>query len=123
MNQEKLKFDKKYYEEHKEQSKEYHKKYSEEHKEQRKEYSKKYREEHKEQCKEYDKEYQKKHRRHKDTCQICGEFKTMHYDHDHKTKLFRGWICNNCNVALGFARDSIPVLEKLISYLKNNEST
>tara|TARA_Y100001951_G_C11038895_1_gene129121 strand:- start:98 stop:505 length:408 start_codon:yes stop_codon:yes gene_type:complete len=39
-------------------------------------------------------------------------------DHDHKTEMFRGWICQHCNNGLGGFRDSIRALERAIEYLK-----
>lgn len=39
-------------------------------------------------------------------------------DHDHETGRVRGLLCNECNVALGAAKDSMSVLEKMIAYLK-----
>jgi len=41
-------------------------------------------------------------------------------DHNHTTKKFRGWICNNCNVAIGRFADSVSGLKKAINYLKDN---
>ena len=41
-------------------------------------------------------------------------------DHNHTTKKFRGWICNNCNVAIGRFADSVTSLQKAIKYLKEN---
>ncbi len=40
-------------------------------------------------------------------------------DHDHKTKKFRGVLCNNCNLALGYAKDSPEILMALIKYLES----
>lgn len=42
-------------------------------------------------------------------------------DHDHVTGKVRGVLCHQCNKALGFARDSVEVLEQLIVYLKRGE--
>ena len=58
-------------------------------------------------------------------CEICNElgnnFKYgLHYDHDHKTGKFRGWLCGNCNLVLGLVKDNIEVLEKMVVYIKNN---
>ena len=39
-------------------------------------------------------------------------------DHSHVTEEVRGILCHQCNKALGFARDSVEVLEGLIIYLK-----
>ena len=47
-------------------------------------------------------------------CKMPG--KRICADHCHKTKLFRGWLCDNCNGALGHAHDSIELLVKLTEY-------
>lgn len=60
------------------------------------------------------------------TCPICGRKPLgkkrgkgrIVVDHDHKTNKIRGWICDDCNVALGRVNDSIKTLESLIQYLK-----
>ena len=44
-------------------------------------------------------------------------------DHCHSTKRVRGLLCHGCNVALGFARESIQVLRGLISYAKTTVQT
>lgn len=54
----------------------------------------------------------------------------MHIDHDHSCcpgkgscgKCVRGILCRNCNVGLGFLKDSIPRLEDAISYLSSYEA-
>lgn len=39
-------------------------------------------------------------------CPICREFcEALQFDHDHDTRLFRGWICGPCNRGLGALRD------------------
>jgi hypothetical protein len=51
-------------------------------------------------------------------CDICKKSGlVLHYDHDHKTGLFRGWLCHNCNMGLGHAKDSISLLHKQANYL------
>lgn len=55
------------------------------------------------------------------TCEICGSGNKICFDHCHKTGKFRGWICVNCNVALGQVKDSKETLQKLIDYLTFNE--
>lgn len=42
----------------------------------------------------------------------------MVVDHCHRTGKIRGWICDDCNVALGRVDDSITTLKALIEYLK-----
>lgn len=51
-------------------------------------------------------------------CEICHKQATLAYDHDHKSGKHRGWLCRNCNVALGLINDNIEILEKAIIYLK-----
>ena len=47
----------------------------------------------------------------------CGRAATD-YDHCHLTYAFRGWLCNQCNVALGMARDEPALLRSLADYLE-----
>jgi hypothetical protein len=54
-------------------------------------------------------------------CEVCGQRRgeqELHLDHDHVTGSFRGWLCRNCNIALGVVRDSPSILRKLASYLE-----
>ena len=56
-----------------------------------------------------------------DTCQVCGisgNDRRICVDHDHVTGSVRGFLCTNCNSALGMAEDSIDRLKELISYLE-----
>jgi hypothetical protein len=52
-----------------------------------------------------------------DVCRRRGQ--PIHYDHCHKSKLFRGWLCRDYNTTLGYAHDSTKVLNRLIEYLTN----
>ncbi len=53
-------------------------------------------------------------------CQCCGvESKALVLDHDHKSEVFRGWICDSCNIGIGKLGDNIEGVEKALSYLKN----
>ena len=38
-------------------------------------------------------------------------------DHDHVTGEYRGFLCHDCNRALGNFKDSVPMLESAIKYL------
>lgn len=54
-------------------------------------------------------------------CAICNKnytIRKLFVDHDHKNGLVRGLLCNRCNLLIGWADDSIEVLEKAIKYLK-----
>ena len=55
-------------------------------------------------------------------CEVCGKLGKICFDHCHKSKKFRGWICANCNTALGHVKDSVVVLRKLASYLEANKN-
>jgi hypothetical protein len=58
-------------------------------------------------------------------CAICGTTLVPNnvtrngtcIDHDHVTGKVRGLLCNNCNVALGHARDDPALLLKMVTYL------
>jgi hypothetical protein len=56
-------------------------------------------------------------------CPICTNTLTKNgyrravIDHDHKTGLLRGVLCNNCNTGLGKLGDSEAGLLRAISYL------
>jgi len=61
-------------------------------------------------------------------CAICKidqkDFKKrMSVDHDHKTGLIRGLLCDKCNRGLGHFSDSQDLMLKAIEYLNNNRST
>lgn len=62
-----------------------------------------------------------------DNCEICNSPATnfkkgLCYDHDHNTNKFRGWLCSNCNTALGLVGDNKETLKSLIKYLEVNEN-
>ena len=61
----------------------------------------------------------KKHKKPKSAiCPICEvETSDLKLDHDHKTGEFRGWLCNDCNNALGKFNDSAKFLKRAIKYL------
>ena len=52
------------------------------------------------------------------TCPICQQSgQKIVLDHDHATDEFRGWLCNDCNNALGKFSDSPEILQRAIAYL------
>jgi hypothetical protein len=56
-------------------------------------------------------------------CATCGEYMNdPHVDHDHITNELRGLLCKKCNTALAMVNDKIPLLEKLIDYLRKFKS-
>lgn len=62
-------------------------------------------------------------------CIICNlKFNKKNYrtkfnvDHNHKTGVIRGLLCNNCNFLLGQAKDDIDILNKAIRYLEREDA-
>ena len=59
-------------------------------------------------------------------CEVCGmkgkKRNGITLDHNHKTGKFRGWLCSNCNTALGLVQESKQILRALIKYLEVNEN-
>ena len=60
-------------------------------------------------------------------CKICqsvnpGGQGAFHTDHCHKTGKIRGLLCSNCNIGLGFFKDSPELLEKAAEYLKTTNN-
>jgi len=53
-------------------------------------------------------------------CEICLLEKPLCWDHDHRTGKHRGWLCQNCNTALGHFYDDPNNLSRAITYLMNN---
>ena len=115
-----------YWQTHPELSKTSHQKYYQENKEMLKQQNKEYKAEHREHYTKLGKLSRERKfealagRPRPVVCEVCGDPNRIVYDHDHKTGKFRGWICHNCNLVLGHARDDIKVMYKLIAYLKKN---
>lgn len=61
-------------------------------------------------------------------CPVCGRTPMgglrgrgrICVDHCHQTGKIRGWLCDDCNVALGRVDDRIDILKNLIKYLTKN---
>jgi len=55
-------------------------------------------------------------------CECCGRVmlpgRRTHLDHCHTTGIFRGWLCNRCNMGLGNLGDSVEGVEKALAYLR-----
>jgi hypothetical protein len=56
-----------------------------------------------------------------DGCEICGGTSPngtqLHFDHCHETGIFRGWLCNRCNMTLGMVKHDPTILIKMVDYL------
>lgn len=60
---------------------------------------------------------------HDQQCAICrtteaGGMGGWHLDHDHTSGRVRGFLCHNCNVLLGHAKEDPAILRAAIRYLK-----
>lgn len=42
-------------------------------------------------------------------------------DHNHDTNAIRDFLCNKCNIGLGYFQDDINLLENAFKYLKGHE--
>lgn len=60
-------------------------------------------------------------------CQLCGgtskSGRALALDHDHKTNMFRAWLCSGCNTMLGHAKDSPELLRKAADLLEKNRGS
>lgn len=60
-------------------------------------------------------------------CAICAIKEAVYggwfdVDHNHATGAVRGLLCRRCNIALGFAKDDVGYLDRMIAYLTRAES-
>lgn len=51
-------------------------------------------------------------------CEVCGTHEQPCVDHCHETGYVRGTLCNRCNMALGYMKDSVENIIKLAEYLQ-----
>ena len=52
-------------------------------------------------------------------CDCCGrDDQKLKLDHDHETKEFRGWLCDNCNTGIGRLGDDLEGVMKAVAYLE-----
>jgi hypothetical protein len=59
-------------------------------------------------------------------CEACGVLFIMkstgaHLDHNHETGEFRGWLCSNCNTALGLVGDNADGARRLLEYIESRQ--
>lgn len=58
-------------------------------------------------------------------CDICGEKEEnckirLCIDHNHINGKFRGFLCHHCNLALGYLKDNIKIINNAAKYLQDN---
>lgn len=51
-------------------------------------------------------------------CKVCGRVCKLYVDHNHKTSVIRGLLCNNCNLGLGHFKDNPQLLRNAANYLE-----
>lgn len=56
-------------------------------------------------------------------CEICGSSRKLRLDHNHKTKKFRGVICDFCNTAIGLLGDNPERISRAAQYLRERDLT
>jgi hypothetical protein len=49
-------------------------------------------------------------------CAICKKETNLHYDHDHATGLFRAWLCNGCNLKLGWVEKHLQEIRNILNW-------
>lgn len=52
------------------------------------------------------------------TCVLCKKQKRLLIDHNHETGKVRGYLCPQCNAAIGFFNDDVRMLQRAIAYLR-----
>lgn len=55
-----------------------------------------------------------------DFCEACRQIGKVTYDHCHLTGMFRGWLCQGCNGALGYVDDDPVRLRLLADYVERH---
>lgn len=56
-------------------------------------------------------------------CQCCKDVPAVVLDHCHTSLVFRGWLCQNCNLGIGKLGDTVVGVQKAIDYLKSIDTT
>ena len=59
-------------------------------------------------------------------CAICNVHEEnvnrgLVIDHNHDTDRVRGWLCHNCNRAIGMLKDDAFVLRRAVAYLERDQ--
>jgi hypothetical protein len=52
------------------------------------------------------------------SCEICGSTKRICMDHCHEKKIFRGWLCNACNLVADRPNPKGKNRERILAYLE-----
>lgn len=65
---------------------------------------------------------------HSGKCDLCNQdpndrWKELAFDHCHKTNIFRGLLCGNCNKALGLFSDNPELMQRASEYVKHYQDS
>jgi hypothetical protein len=55
-----------------------------------------------------------------DACELCGKKWKINVDHCHVKGHVRGFLCLNCNHAIGLAKDNPSLLRRMADYLEKD---
>ena len=59
-------------------------------------------------------------------CECCNKLPngrgSLHLDHDHETRAFRGWLCSSCNTGIGSLGDTFIAVMRAAKYLSRSKS-
>lgn len=55
-----------------------------------------------------------------EACELCARPGKVVWDHCHKGGHFRGWLCYQCNTALGLVGDDTALLSRMVEYLNGD---
>jgi hypothetical protein len=55
-------------------------------------------------------------------CDACERSGKIQFDHCHLTGKFRGWLCSDCNIAVGRMSEDAAALRKLADYIERHNS-
>ena len=57
-------------------------------------------------------------------CECCDviQKRRLFLDHCHNKQVFRGWLCNTCNISIGGLGDDVEGLRKAIKYLQRTKT-
>ena len=56
------------------------------------------------------------------SCHCCNrKSDSLHFDHDHNTEKYRGFLCHYCNTGIGKLGDDIEGVTRALRYLERHE--
>jgi hypothetical protein len=73
-------------------------------------------------------DYERLYREQGETCLLCNEAeiftnRLLAVDHCHETGKVRGLLCGRCNTGIGMLRESLPLMQRAMEYLRKHGAT